>query len=169
MVIPTGLLARLKGNRQTAASLFARETKRVELAAMAAVMAMEQGLGYVPKDVSADKCGWDIESKVPGTGKLRFIEVKGRIAGAETVTVSKNEILAALNKPEDFILALAQVPQDAEFNEGDAYRIAESRGNYSPANGCVVRYVKQPFNEKPDFSAVSVNYDWQKLWERGTA
>ncbi|NWJ47054.1 MAG: DUF3883 domain-containing protein [Chloroflexi bacterium] len=169
LVIPTGLLARLKGNRQTAASLFARETKRVELAAMAAVMAMEQGLGYVPKDVSADKCGWDIESKVPGTGKLRFIEVKGRIAGAETVTVSKNEILAALNKPEDFILALAQVPQDAEFNEGDAYRIAESRGNYSPANGCVVRYVKQPFNEKPDFSAVSVNYDWQKLWERGTA
>jgi hypothetical protein len=26
-------------------------------------------------------------------GRLRFVEVKGRISGAETVTVTKNEIL----------------------------------------------------------------------------
>ena len=48
--------------------------------------------------------GYDIESRVPGEGKLRFIEVKGRAAGADTLTVTRNEILYSLNKPEDFIL-----------------------------------------------------------------
>ena len=53
-----------------------------------------------------EKRGYDIESRVLGTGKLRFIEVKGRAEGAETVTISKREIITGLNKPEDFILAL---------------------------------------------------------------
>ena len=48
--------------------------------------------------------GYDIESRIPGTGKLRFLEVKGRISGAATLTVTKNEILYSLNKPEDYIL-----------------------------------------------------------------
>jgi len=34
----------------------------------------------------ARKLGYDIESSVRGTGKLRFIEVKGRVAGAPTIT-----------------------------------------------------------------------------------
>jgi hypothetical protein len=45
---------------------------------------------------------------VPGTGKLRFIEVKGRVAGADTITVTRNEILYSLNKPDDFILAIVE-------------------------------------------------------------
>ena len=48
---------------------------------MAAVMAAERALGHEPRDVSADKCGYDVESRVPGTGRLRFIEVKGRADG----------------------------------------------------------------------------------------
>src|SRR5207249_10112005 len=59
----------------------ARETRRIERAAMEAVTAYELALGFVPHDVSAEKCGYDIESQVSGTGKLRFIEVKGRVAG----------------------------------------------------------------------------------------
>ena len=35
--------------------------------------------------------------------------MKGRVAGATTVTVTRNEILTALNKPEDFILAVGQM------------------------------------------------------------
>ncbi|MEG3070482.1 MAG: DUF3883 domain-containing protein [Candidatus Syntrophopropionicum ammoniitolerans] len=35
----------------------------------------------------------------PGGATLRFIEVKGRAKGATTVTVTKNEILTAFNKP----------------------------------------------------------------------
>jgi hypothetical protein len=51
-------------------------------------MEVEQRLGYQPRDVSDDNCGYDIESRVPAKGQLRFIEVKGRAAGADTVTVT---------------------------------------------------------------------------------
>ena len=43
------------------------------------------------------KCGYDIESRILETGRLQFIEVKGRIEVADTVTVTKNEIITALN------------------------------------------------------------------------
>ncbi|NJL41459.1 MAG: DUF3883 domain-containing protein [Leptolyngbyaceae cyanobacterium SM1_4_3] len=170
LVVPIGLLQRLQGKRESASTTFARETKRVEMAAMAAVMAAERTLGYEPRDVSEQKCGYDIESGIPGTGRLRFIEVKGRIEGADTVTVTKNEILAALNKPENFILALVQVPTDESFPEGNAFAVREPTGAYQiPGKGCIVHYVKEPFQREPDFGASSVNYAWKELWERGQA
>jgi Domain of unknown function (DUF3883) len=76
---------------------------------MEAVMSAERMLGNAPKDVSAEKKGWDIESRDPRLGHLRFIEVKGRHAEARDVIITKNEILASLNAPEAFILALVQV------------------------------------------------------------
>lgn len=167
LVVPIGLLQRLQGKREATTDMFAQETKRVEQAAMAAVMAVERALGYEPRDVSDQKCGYDIESSAGGEG-LRFIEVKGRIEGAETVTVTKNEILTALNKPDNFILALVQVPADQSFPEGDAFRVKTTAGTYAvPWKGCVVRYVRQPFQREPDFGASSVNYQWRELWERG--
>ena len=36
-------------------------------------------LGFEPTDREFEKLGYDIESRVPGTGRLRFIEVKGRV------------------------------------------------------------------------------------------
>ena len=113
---------------------------------MMAVIVAERALGYVPRDVSAAKIGYDIESGVPGTGKLRFIEVKGRVADARTVTITKNEILAALNKPDDFLLALVIV--DGEDTS--------------------VRYVREPFAREPDFGVTSINYDFDEMWNRGT-
>ena len=168
LVVPIGLLQRIQGKRDSAPSTFARETKRVELAAMAAVMLAERDLGNTPRDVSDQKCGYDIESVNSQTGQLRFIEVKGRIEGATTVTVTKNEILAALNKPEKFILALVQVPIDESFPEGDAFAVRDIGGSYQVAGqGAVVRYVREPFQREPDFGASSVNYEWKELWERG--
>lgn len=168
LVVPIGLLQRIQGKRDSAPSTFARETKRVELAAMAAVMLAERDLGNTPRDVSDQKCGYDVESVNLQTGQLRFIEVKGRIEGATTVTVTKNEILAALNKPEKFILALVQVPIDESFPEGDAFAVRDIGGSYQVAGqGAVVRYVREPFQREPDFGASSVNYEWKELWERG--
>ncbi len=155
LVIPIGLLQKLRGDTSTTSNLFARETKRVELAAMSAVMTREKALGYEPKDVSAQKCGWDIESLIAETGELRLIEVKGRIAGAETVTVTKNEVLAALNKPDRYFLALVRVsPLVTDGETGDEYE-------------CQVRYVNKPFAKEPDFGVSSINYKWQELWDRG--
>jgi hypothetical protein len=49
------------------------------------------------------------ESRDPRLGHLRFVEVKGRHAEARDVIITKNEILASLNAPEAFILALVRV------------------------------------------------------------
>jgi hypothetical protein len=88
LVVPIGFFEKIRGT-STSPATFAKETKRVEMMAMQSVMDAERKLGYEPRDVSAQKVGYDIESSVPGTGKLRFIEVKGRIMGASTVTVTK--------------------------------------------------------------------------------
>ena len=62
-----------------------------------------------------------------------------------TITVTHNEILYSLNKPEDFILGIV------EFRDDDGYR---------------VRYVRQPFQREPDFGVTSVNYDFAELLAR---
>ncbi len=81
----------------------------VEARAMDAVMEHERNAGYEPLDVSAENRGYDIESRDPGTGGLRFIEVKGRRADARAVTITRNEMLAALNAGAAFILAVVLV------------------------------------------------------------
>ena len=91
-----------------------------------------------------EKLGYDIESRVPDTGKLRFIEVKGRVSSATVITVTRNEILYSLNKPEDFILAMV------EF-DGDRHQ---------------VHYIRRPFQREPDFGVTSVNYDFAELLAR---
>jgi hypothetical protein len=144
LVVPLGVLQRLEGVQQEPPT-FADDTERSERLAMQAIMETERRLGFQPKDVSAEKNGYDIESGIPGTGRLRFLEVKGRVSGAKTVTVTKNEILTALNKPEDFILAIVEV-------EGDGERTPH--------------YVRRPFQREPDFGVTSVNYDLNELLAR---
>ena len=146
LVIPRGLVNRLAG-RVDPFPEDAAARRRVELAALQAVMDIETSLGFIPSDVSAAKVGYDVESLMP-EGKrgadgaaLRFIEVKGRAKGATTVTVSKNEILTAFNKPDEYLLALVEV---------------------DGANTNAV-YLKRPFRERPDFAATSVNYDIAEL------
>ena len=109
-------------------------------------MDIERSLGFDPVDRELEKLGYDIESSIPGTGKLRFIEVKGRVSGAPTITVTRNEILYSLNKPEDFILAIV------EFVDAENHK---------------VHYVRQPFSREPDFGVTSVNYDFAELLARG--
>ncbi len=147
MIVPIGLLHQWNGTSSRA--LHAKETRRVELIAMKAVMAVERELGFVPRDVSASKCGYDIESRDPtGEARLRFIEVKGRVQGADTVTITKNEILSALNKPEQYILAIVEV-------DGETAR--------API------YIRKPFVREPDFGVTSVNYKLAELLAKGEA
>ncbi len=61
LVIPAGLLKHLQGAKHQDAE--AIETARIEKLAMDAVMAAERALGNDPRDVSADRCGYDIESR----------------------------------------------------------------------------------------------------------
>ncbi len=107
VVVPTGLLSAMRG-RGVVASTLPADTQASAARARAVIIEVERSLGFEPTDREFERLGYDVESRVPGTGKLRFIEVKGRVTGADTVTVTKNEILYALNKPDDFILAMVE-------------------------------------------------------------
>lgn len=72
-------------------------------------MAAERVLGNTPTDVSAQKIGYDIASYDPQADHLRFIEVKGRIVGADTVMITRQEVITSLHEPDKFILAVVQV------------------------------------------------------------
>ena len=144
VVVPQGLLA-TKIDNNIEPSIFAANEmnrKQIEIAAMNAVMSVEKELGNKPEDISAQKVGYDILSFDPNTKKHRFIEVKGRSDGADTVTVTRNEIITALNKPDDYILAIVSV------ENGQAQ---------------VPRYRWKPFTAEPSFDTVSINFNLQEL------
>lgn len=145
LVIPQGMLAMRKG--ETSFTVDAQARARIEKIAMTAVIQHENGQGHTVKDVSAEKCGWDITARPPTNpnGSLpqdRHIEVKGRAKGQDVITVSRNEILYALNQADKFWLAIVLV-------SGEEYE-----GPY---------YVKNPFTTEPDFGVPSVNYELKYL------
>jgi len=148
VIIPRGLLNKIMGSGQRF-TVDATARRKIESIAMRTVMAIETELGFFPRDVSNEKVGYDIESRTYGAKRetagssFRFIEVKGRVVGADTVTVTKNEILTAFNKPDDYILAIVQI--DGEQTS--------------------TVYLKTPFSERPDFAATSVNYNISNLIE----
>ncbi len=112
LVVPLGLLRKRLGAKEAQPDDHSTAESRaaVERLAMEAVMAAERELGREPRDVHQQKgIGYDIESKDPATGQLHFIEVKGRAAGQDNVTLTRTEILCGLNEPEKFRLALVVV------------------------------------------------------------
>jgi len=154
LVVPAGWFARAAVSE---GALVLRETPpkngaangEVERIAMEAVMTHERQQGFEPRDVCKENRGYDIESRYPAShpkaGQLRFIEVKGRAEGADIVTVTKNEILTALNKPNDYVLAIVFVEPD---------------GTATP------RYVVKPFEQEPDFATASVTFKVKELLSR---
>ena len=111
LVVPARLL-RPAGDDEAAGGAAAADAlarAEVEAMAMRAVMDREKSLGYEPRDISNENRGYDIESRGPDTGRLRFIEVKGRRADARAITITRNEMLTALNAAESYILAVVLV------------------------------------------------------------
>jgi SNF2 family DNA or RNA helicase len=147
LVVPIGLINAMTAEKGAPAPAAPVDTQISAARARAIVMDIERELGFEPVDREFEKLGYDIESRIPGTGKLRFVEVKGRVAGASTITVTRNEILYSLNKPEDFILAIV------EFTGEDTHR---------------THYLREPFQREPDFGVTSVNYDFGELLARAT-
>jgi superfamily II DNA or RNA helicase len=157
LVVPAGLLRKLRGDAPpdngtgSAFSTDAAARSRIEKLAMDAVRRIEESRGCRTVDVSAQKCGWDITSYPPTTdGKqpeARHIEVKGRVKGATTVTITRNEMLYALNQSEKFHLAIVLVGED-DAVEGPFY-------------------LQNPFDSEPGWGVSSVNYDLKSLLEKG--
>ncbi|MCL5773961.1 MAG: DUF3883 domain-containing protein, partial [Firmicutes bacterium] len=146
LVVPQCLLEKLTGKEPAFNIVNQAERERIDRLAVAAVMEMERKLGRIPREMDHGNPGYDIESKDPDTNRLFFIEVKGKSSGSSTITVSKTQILTALNKYDDFILAIVEV---------DGEKVAEPR------------YIYRPFRKEPDFGVTSVNYDLEDIFARG--
>lgn len=120
--------------------------REIELAAMNAVMEAEKALGNIPTDISAQKVGYDIVSLNPSTQHLRFIEVKGRIDGADTVMITRQEIITSLHEPDKFILAIVEVS-----------------GGFANQP----RYVHGPLSDhEPAFEHTAIQFNLKRLLER---
>src|SRR3546814_47641 len=114
--------------------------------AMDAVIATERALGNVPSDVSAQKIGYDIASYDPRTKHLRFIEVKGRVHGADTVMITRQELITSLNEPDKYILAIVQVEDGAARDP---------------------RYVRGPLSDhEPSFEQTAIQFNLERLLTR---
>ncbi|MDR5741596.1 helicase-related protein [Caballeronia sp. LZ029] len=149
LVIPAGLLAKLRGDGGWSADAAARA--RIEKIAMNAVIEAERTLGHDVIDVSAQKCGWDITSQPKARdGKLpwpRHIEVKGRAKGSDTVVVTANEMREGFNQQDKFHLAIVLVDDDT--HEGPFY-------------------VARPFDRSPGWAETRVELNLQALLSRAT-
>jgi hypothetical protein len=92
--------------------------------------------------------GYDIRS-LTQDGHWVFIEVKGRILGAEDFFITRNEVLYGKNA-DLYRLALVSVhPDGVAVDE--------------------LRYLLDPFTglEFGDFSADGVRGNWQQMWMKG--
>lgn len=151
LVIPAGLIRKLRGEApDDTASAFSADPaarSKIEKLAMDAVRRVEESRGCRVADVSALKCGWDITSYPPAVdGKqpeARHIEVKGRVKGASTVAITRNEMLYALNQADKFLLAVVQIGEDDSV-EGP-------------------HYIRNPFDSEPGWGVSSINFDLKQL------
>jgi len=144
VVVPARMLALAAGGGSAAGVPFV-DRDRIDKLAIAAVFAAEKALGREPRIMDHNNPGYDIESADPREpGRLRFLEVKGKAIGRETVTVSATQIRCCLNQPDNWILAIVPV---------------EGQQALAP------RYLRRPFATAPDFAEVSKNLDLRALLE----
>lgn len=111
-------------------------------------MRVERALGRSPQEMPHSNPGFDISS-TDGAGNRVFIEVKGRIEGAPTFTVTANEVAFAHTQEGHHVLALVSVsPRGAAHDQ--------------------LRYVYDAFAHiDPTVTTLSYNERWNKYWQRG--
>lgn len=158
LIVPAGLMNKLRGDEPVdpAAAIFATDAaarSRVEQLAMEAVQKAEEARGCRVVDVSTAKCGWDLSSYPPAIdGKQpepRHIEVKGRVKGASTVTITRNEMLYAFNQGDKFVLAIALIGEDDAVD--------------GP------HYIRNAFDREPGWGVASINFNLGDLLAKAEA
>ncbi|EFM48575.1 helicase C-terminal domain protein [Corynebacterium matruchotii ATCC 14266] len=154
LVIPGHLIdAHSAPNAKKQAATFAKETQEVERRAVEAALAAERALGRVPEEMPRNNPGFDIRSTDPADPLAHryYLEVKGRIAGSNTFTITNSEINFAQNHKDTHRLVLVSVhPDGPEFDE--------------------VRYVMHAFDDmEASMSTHSRNEKWSHYWGQGGA
>jgi SNF2 family DNA or RNA helicase len=148
LIIPQGLLDKLLG-RIPDPSQIARDTALAERRAVAAVLAAERRLGRLAEEMPHNNPGYDIRSRT-ADDHIVFVEVKGRIEGAEDFWVTRTEALTGKNAGSGFRLALVSIHPDGPIYD-------------------TVRYIVDPFRDVDfgNFNATGLVGDWDREWARG--
>ena len=147
LVIPQGLLDKLLG--VPSLRNLPKDTTETDRRAIAAALAAERSLGRVPREMPHNNPGYDIVSRC-SDGHLIYIEVKGRVEGAEDFWVTRTEALHGKNSGTGSRLAMVSVhPDGPQFD--------------------MVRYIVNPFRDVDfgDFAATGMIGNWLKEWKRG--
>lgn len=151
LVLPATVIPGADGEQPTPGS-FALDTTVTERRAVDAVLAAERRLGREPEEMAHSNKGFDIRSLKPD-GHLIFIEVKGRVLGADNFTVTTSEVGYAKNAEPDYRLALVAVDPDTPDGSNDQ-----------------IRYVLNPFADLVlDKYVDDLRRRWKAEWERGVA
>ncbi|PPH37212.1 type III restriction endonuclease subunit R [Rathayibacter sp. AY1E3] len=146
LVVPSDLITAEDAN--VGAHTFARDTEAVERRAVQAVLAAEKALGREPIEMPRNNPGYDIQS-TDRSGFIHYIEVKGRIEGSDTFTITTNEITFALTQGERHRLALVEVSVSGPEQDR-------------------LRYVSDAFTHlEPSATTRSYNEVWRDYWDRG--
>ncbi|WP_369597940.1 helicase-related protein [Kocuria salina] len=143
-VVPSNMLAAAEQHPQ----MFAHNTEVVERRAVDATLAAERALGRNPVEMARNNSGYDIKS-TDTDGRVFYIEVKGRIEGSDTFTITTNEVTFAQTQGERHRLALVCV------------------STYGPERD-QLRYVTGAFDHmEPSDTTRSLNEKWRDYWDRG--
>lgn len=146
LVVPSQRLS--IGDEDAAPQTFARNTEIVERRAVEAVLAAERALGRTPREMPRNNPGYDIQS-FDADGRIHYIEVKGRIEGSDTFTITTNEVTFAQTQGDRHRLALVLVSPDGEKRDR-------------------LRYVLDAFTHiEPSATTRSYNEEWRDYWDRG--
>ncbi|GAC49103.1 helicase-related protein [Gordonia aichiensis] len=148
LVIPAGMVG------GSVADL-ARDTTITERRGVDAVLAAEIALGRDPEEMAHNHKGYDIRSlPAPDEQGVRgptvFIEVKGRVEGADHFSISYSEVMQARNTGLNHRLALVSVSdRGPEFDE--------------------IRYLTDYFRNfnMGDTDTATIMIDWPKAWSKG--
>ncbi|MEH0147541.1 helicase-related protein [Corynebacterium sp. Q4381] len=146
LVVPASLVAPPEKVPDT----FVLNTEETERRAVDAVIAAERALGRLPEEQDHYNPGFDIRS-YDDRGIGFFIEVKGRVEGADTFTITSMEVNTANTQKAQHRLALVRVsPLGPDHDE--------------------VRYVDNAFSHiQLSATTQSMNEKWRDYWSRGSA
>ena len=114
-------------------------------------LAIDRARMVLASTLSSAAAGYDIESS-KGEDPLLFIEVKGRIAGADDFYVTHTEVRHGQNAIPNYRLALVSVdPRGPEHDQ--------------------IRYLANPFDELKlgSFDVEGIRGHWAKTWAKGSA
>jgi len=125
----------------------ALEREAIDRLAVQAVLAQERALGNEPREMPHNHPGYDVESRTP-SGELRFIEVKGKGPGKDTVTLSRTQLLTALNKPQNWWLVVVETDGERALR---------------------LYYMRNPVTREPEFAVTSLNFDLKQLMQKVVA